>query len=287
MIAVTGATGHLGQLVIDELITRGVPAGEIVAAVRSPEKAAGLAERGVQVRRADYNEPESLAAALAGAEKVLLISGSEVGQRVPQHRNVIEAAKAAGVRLLAYTGILNADVTETRLADEHKATEAIIRESGVPFAFLRNAFYFEVYSANFPAALEHGALVDAVGDAQLSVATRSDFAAAAAVVLTTEGHENKVYELGGEPAFTMAELAAELTRQSGRTVVYNNLTVPEYAGFLASVGLPQVIADIFADASGGASRGDGFTNSGDLSRLLGRPTTPLADAVAAALKDLG
>ncbi|RKR90428.1 NAD(P)H dehydrogenase (quinone) [Micromonospora pisi] len=287
MIVVTGATGHLGQLVVDELITRGVPAGEIVAAVRSPEKAAGLAARGVQVRRADYNEPESLAAALAGAEKVLLISGSEVGQRVAQHRNVVEAAKAAGVRLLAYTGTLNADVTEIMLADEHKATEVVIRESGVPFVFLRNAFYFEVYSANFPAALEHGALIDAVGDAQLSVATRADFAGAAAAVLVTEGHENKVYELGGEPSFTMAELATELSRQSGRTVVYNNLSVAEYAAFLASVGLPQAIADIFADASGGASRGDGFTDSGDLSRLLGRPTTPLTDAVAAALKGLG
>jgi NAD(P)H dehydrogenase (quinone) len=287
MIVVTGATGHLGPIVIEELLARGVPAAEIVAAVRTPEKAAGLAERGVQVRRADYDEPDSLVAAFAGADKLLFISGSEVGQRVRQHGNVVEAAKAAGVGLLVYTSILNADNTEMLLAEEHKATEAIIRESGLPYVLLRNAFYFEVYSANFPAALEHGALVNATGDNRLSVASRADFAGAAAAVLTTEGHENKVYELGGEPGFTLTELAAELTRQSGRTVVYNDLPGAEYTAFLTSVGLPQQAAEVFADASVGATRGEAFTDSGDLPRLLGRPTTSLTDAVAAALKELG
>ncbi|MEO3745846.1 SDR family oxidoreductase [Plantactinospora sp. B5E13] len=284
MIVVTGATGHYGPLAIEELLARGVPAGQIVAIARDPGKAAGLAERGVQVRQADYTDPESLAAAFAGAEKLLFVSGSEAGQRIPQHRNVVDAARAAGVRLIAYTGILNADTTTMVLAGEHKATEAMIRESGLPYVFLRNTFYLEVYTANLGQAVEHGAIVDAVGDGRISGATRADLAAAGAVVLTTEGHENQAYELGGEPAFTLTELAEEVSRQSGRTVAYRNLSQPEYTDFLTSVGLPRPVAEIFADASVGASRDELFTDSGDLPRLLGRPTTPLADAVAAALK---
>ncbi|WP_329107793.1 SDR family oxidoreductase [Micromonospora sp. NBC_01699] len=287
MIVVTGATGHLGPIVIEELLARGVPAEEIVAAVRTPEKAAGLAERGVRVRRADYDDPESLASAFAGADRVLLVSGTDVGQRVPQHRNAVEAARAAGVKLLAYTSILNADTTKLVLAADHQATEAIIRESGVPFVLLRNGFYLDLYTEGFAQNLEHGAIVDASGDGKMSVATRADFAAAAAAVLTTEGHENKAYELGSDWAFTVPALAAELSRQTGRTVVYNDLTPAEYTEFLAGVGVPRPMAEVLADTRVGVLRGELFTDSGDLSRLLGRPTTSLADAVAAALKELG
>ncbi|ROT26574.1 SDR family oxidoreductase [Micromonospora sp. HM5-17] len=285
MIVVTGATGHYGPLAIEELLARGVPAGQIVAAARDPQKATALAARGVQVRRADYTDPESLASALSGAEKLLFVSGSEVGQRVPQHRNVVEAATAAGVRLIAYTSILNADTTGIRLADEHRATEAMIRDSGVPYVLLRNTFYLEVYTAALPQAVEHGALVEATGDGRISAATRADLAAAAAVVLTTEGHENRVYELGGAPAITLAELAAEASRQSGRPIAFRNLSQAEYVDFLAGVGVPRAAAEYYADASIGASRGDLYTDSDDLPRLLGRATTPLAEAVAAALKD--
>ncbi|MGI5211946.1 SDR family oxidoreductase [Plantactinospora sp. CA-290183] len=284
MIVVTGATGHLGTLVIKDLLAAAVPASEIVAAVRSPERAAGLAELGVQVRRADYDDPESLATAFTGVDKLLFVSGSEVGQRVRQHRNVVDAARAAGPALLAYTSILNADTTRMVLAEEHKATEAMIRESGLPFVLLRNGFYLELYTADFDRALARGSIVDAAGDGRLSAATRPDLAGAAAAVLTTEGHENKVYELGGEPAFTMTELAEELSRQSGRTVVYQDLPPAEYAGLLVDAGLPPALADVYADTRVGTARGDLFTDSGDLPRLLGRPTTSLRTAVAEALR---
>lgn len=284
MIIVTGATGPFGRLAIEELLTRGVPADQIVAAVRSPEKAAGLAARGVRVRRADYSDPPSLAAAFSGAEKLLFVSGSEVGQRIAQHRNVIDAARAAGVRLLAYTSILNADTTRIALATEHQATEAMIRESGLPFVLLRNTFYLEVYTASLADALERGELVDATGAGRISGATRADLAAAAVVVLTSEGHENNAYELGGEPAFTLAELAAEASRQTGRPLAHRAVSPQEYADILTGAGLPRPVAEVFADASAGVARGDLFTESEDLVRLLGRPTTGLATAVTEALK---
>lgn len=285
MITVTGATGKLGRLAVEALLERGVPAERIVAAVRTPDKAADLAERGVQVRRADYDAPDTLASALAGTRRLLFISGSEVGRRVPQHRNVVEAAVAAGVELIAYTGILNCDTTRMTLAEEHRATEAVIRESGLPYAFLRNGWYFENYTENLAPALESGALVGAAGDGRIAAAARADYAAAAAAVLTEDGHAGKVYELGGDTSFTMAELAAELSRQTGREIVYRNLSEEEYAQVLVSAGIPEPYAKALADSDTGVARGDLTTDSGHLRALIGRPTTSLADAVAAALKD--
>lgn len=284
MIVVTGATGHFGKIAVEELLTRGVPAERIVAAVRSPEKAAGLAARGVQLRRADYTDPESLTAAFTGAEKLLFVSGSEVGQRIPQHRNVVEAARAAGVGLLAYTSILNADDNRMVLAAEHQATETMIRQSGLPFVLLRNTFYLEVYTAGLAAAVERGEIVDATGSGRISGAARADLATAAAVVLTGKGHQNQAYELGGAPAFTLAELAAEASRQSGRPVGYRDVPPSEYADILTAVGLPRAAAEVFADASAGVAHGALYTDRDDLTRLLGRPTTGLAAAVAEALK---
>lgn len=283
MIVVTGATGKLGHLVVQDLLTRGVPAGEIVAAVRNPAKAADLAALGVAVREADYTRPETLTTALAGADRLLLVSSSEVGQRAAQHRNVVTAAVAAGVRLIAYTGILHSETTGIGLAAEHKATEELIRDSGLPFVFLRNGWYIENYTENLAPALEHGAILGSAGEGRVAAATRADYAAAAAAVLTGDGHENKAYELGGDEAFTMSELAAEVARQSGRDVVYRDLPADEYTAFLVSVGLPEPYAAILADSDLGVGRGELFTDSGDLSRLIGRPTTPLADAVAVAL----
>ncbi|WP_239393532.1 SDR family oxidoreductase, partial [Frankia sp. CiP3] len=247
MITVTGATGHLGRLVIEELLERGVPAGDVVAAVRGPEKAADLAARGVQVREADYTRPETLATALAGTDKLLLISSNEVGQRAAQHRNIVDAAVAAGVGLIAYTGILNADTTGLALATEHKATESIIRDSGLPFVFLRNGWYIENYTDNLAPALEHGVLLGAAGDGRIAGATRADFAAAAAAVLLGAGQAGAVYELGGDEPFTMTELAAEVSRQSGRTVVYQNLPAQEYTKALVDVGVPEAFASLLAD----------------------------------------
>ncbi len=282
MIVVTGATGQLGKLVVEELL-KTVPASEIVAAVRDPQKAQDMVSRGVQVRQADYSKPESLAAAFAGADSVLLISSSEVGQRVAQHQAVADAARAAGVKLLVYTSILNADSSALLLSKEHKATEAYLRSSGVPFTLLRNGWYTENHTAALAPAVEHGAVLGAAKDGRFATATRADYAAAAAAVLTGKGHENKVYELGGDKPYTLAELAAEVARQTGKPVVYKDLPQAEYAKALTGFGLPDDLAGAIADADAGASRGELDTQSHDLSKLIGRPTTPLRQAVTAAL----
>jgi len=282
-IVVTGATGHLGRLAVESLLDRGIPGEHIVAIGRSIEKLADLPDRGVNVRRGDYNDPASLKDAFAGAEKILLVSSNEVGQRVQQHRNVVDAAAEAGVRLVAYTSIPKAETTPLLLAADHKATEAYIRESGIPFVFLRNAWYIENYTEQIQVALENGAFLGAAGDGRVSAATRADYAAAAAAVLTEEGHAGTVYELGGDHAFTMAEYAAVLSEQSGKTIIYRDLPAGEYAKALAGFGLPAPIAEVLADGDAGVARGDLLVETGDLSRLIGRPTTPLADVVSAAL----
>jgi NAD(P)H dehydrogenase (quinone) len=282
MIAVTGATGHLGRLVVENLLERGVEPGQVVALVRRPEKAGDLAALGVQVRHADYSRPETLGPALQGVEKLLLVSSSEVGKRAEQHRNVVEAARSAGVKLLAYTSILKADTSAMRLAAEHKASEEGIRASDIPFVFLRNGWYLENYTGNLAPALEHGALVGSAEEGRVSAATRADFAAAAATVLTGTGHENRVYELGGDESFTLAELAGIIAEASGRPVEYRDLPEEAYVGVLAGLGLPEPFARVLADSDRGIARGELFTDSGDLRSLIGRsPTTPRAAVTAA------
>lgn len=284
MIAITGATGHLGRHTIQALLDQGVPARQLIALVRDPGKAADLAAQGVQVRQADYHQPQTLRTALQGVQNLLLISSSDLNDRVGQHRHVIEAARDSGVNLLAYTSILAAETTPILLAADHKATEALIRESGVPFVFLRNGWYFENYTGNLAQTLEQGGLLGAAGDGRFTPATRTDYAQAAAAVLTTEGHENQVYELGGDEAITLAGLAAEISRQSGQPMAYTNLPADEYARALQSFGLPESAAAVFADADTGIERGFLATDSGDLRRLIGRATVGLAEAVATALK---
>jgi NAD(P)H dehydrogenase (quinone) len=283
-IVVTGATGQLGRLVVESLLDRGVPAAEIVAAGRSTDKIADLADRGVRVRRIDFTDPATLAEAFAGADRVLLVSSSEVGRRAEQHRNAIDAAREAGVTLLAYTSIAQAETTTMLLAAEHQATETYLRESGVPFTLLRNGWYLENYTAQLPVALEHGAILGSAGEGRVSAATRADYAAAAAAVLTGEGHEGKAYELGGDHSFTLPELAAEITRQTGTEVAYRDLPVEEYTQVLVGAGLPEQAAAVFADSDRGIARGELLVESGDLSRLAGRPTTSLTDGLAAALR---
>lgn len=283
MILVTGATGKLGRLVLEKLLEK-VPAHQVIAAVRNPEKAAELRARGIQVRKADYSQPETLGAAFAGVEKVLLISSNEVGQRAAQHRAVVEAARKAGVKLLAYTSILHADRSGLALAAEHKATEESIRASGVPYVLLRNGWYTENYTENLGPALAHGAILGSAGEGRVAAATRADYAAAAVAVLTGSGHENKVYELAGDTAFTMTELAAEVSRKAGKTIVYKDLPPEQYQGVLEGAGVPGPFAGILADSDVGASRGELNGASGDLRRLIGHATTPLADAVAVALQ---
>ena len=282
MIAITGATGQLGRLVIQNLL-KTVPASQIVAAVRSPAKAADLAALGVQVRQADYAQPATLEAAFQGVDKLLLISSSEVGQRVLQHAAVIAAAQKAGVKLLAYTSILRADTSPLGLAAEHKETEAMLRASDIPFVLLRNGWYTENHTASVPAALQYGAVMGSAKDGRIASAARADYAAAAAAVLTKDGQAGQVYELAGDTAYTLSDLAAEIAKQSGKPVVYNDLPEAAYAAALVQVGLPEGFAALLADSDVGASKGGLFDDRHQLSQLIGRPTTPLAEVVRAAL----
>jgi NAD(P)H dehydrogenase (quinone) len=278
-IAVTGATGQLGRLVIAALKAK-APATNIVALVRSPEKAADL---GVEARAFDYSRPETLAPGLVGVETLLLISSSEIGQRVAQHRNVIAAAQAAGVGRLVYTSLLHADRSPINLAEEHRATEADLAASGIPYVILRNGWYAENYTMVVPAALAHGALVGAAGDGRLSLATRADYAEAAVAVLTGAGQPGQIYELAGDQAVTLADLAAEIGRQSGRDIPYKNLPKDAYAAVLKQAGLPAPLPELLAAWDIDASHGALFDDGRQLSALIGRPTTPLAEAVRAAL----
>jgi len=282
MIAITGASGQLGRLVIEELLKK-VPATEIVAAVRNPDRVRDLAALGVQVRLADYDQPATLAAAFHGVDKLLLISSSEVGRRLPQHRAVIEAAKHADVKLLAYTSLLHADISPLGLAAEHQATEALLQASGVPFVLLRNGWYSENYLASVPAALQHGALLGSAGDGRIASAARADYAAAAVAVLSRDDQAGPVYELAGDASYSLAELAAEVSRQSSRPVVYRNLPEPEFKAALLGAGLPEGFAGLLADSDAGAAKGALFDDSHQLSQLIGRPTTPIAALVKVAL----
>lgn len=282
MIVVTGASGALGQLVVEGLLDK-VPAAQIVAAVRDPAKVAHLAARGVQVRRADYEDPASLDAALAGAERVLLVSANVVGKRTAQHRAVVDAAKRAGVKLLAYTSILHADSSPLKLAEEHVATEAAIRDSGLAHSFLRNGWYFENFNGRIQGAAQRGEMVGSAGEGRISAAARADYAAAAVAVLTAPAPQ-PVYELAGSTSFTLAELAAEASRQSGTPAVYRNLPQAEFAAVLAGVGVPAPWPDLLADSDAGSAHGGLFDDGKALEKLIGRPTRSISQAVEAALK---
>jgi NAD(P)H dehydrogenase (quinone) len=283
MIVVTGATGQLGKLVVDGLLEK-VPANEVAVAVRNPEKAADLAARGVEVRVADYTDPASLSAAFAGADKVLLISSSEVGQRLAQHTAAVTAAKENNVGHLVYTSILHADTSKLALAPEHKATEQVIRDSGVPFTLLRNGWYTENYGPTIAQAIEQGSFAGSAGEGALSPATRREYADAAVAVLTTEGHEGAVYELAGDEAWSYSDLAAELTKTAGKPVVYQDIPADQHRELLIGFGVPEVYAGVLVDSDRGIAEGELTNTSGDLSKLIGRPTTSLPDAVAAIVK---
>lgn len=281
-IGITGATGQLGVLVVNKLKEK-VAGENIVALVRSPQKTASL---GVEAREADYNQPETLEKAFQGIDKLLLISGNEIGQRLSQHTNIINAAKKAGVKLIAYTSLLHADTSTLSLAEEHLGTEAALKASGVPYVLLRNGWYTENYTGSIGGVLAGGALLGSSGDGKISSATRADFAEAAVAVLTTEGQEGKVYELAGDEVYTMSDMAAEISKQTGKNIPYKNLPVAEYAATLISVGLPEGVAHFLAGTHVSTEKGDLFDDGHQLSKLIGRPTTSLADAVKAALAGL-
>ncbi len=279
-IAVSGATGQLGTLVVEELKKR-VPHDQIIALVRSPEKAVNL---GVETRVCDYNKRDIMTEALIGIDRLLLISSNEVGQRAKQHLNVIEGAFKSGVKWIVYTSLLRADSSSLSLASEHDATEKSIIEWGIDYTFLRNGWYTENYANSIRGAVEGGALIGSAGNGRISSASRADYAEAAAVVITDESHKGKVYELAGDVSFTMEELAAEISKQSGKNIPYTNLSGAEYVKALESFDTPTPLAETIAGWDVSASRNDLYDNSRQLSRLIGRPTTPLADIVREELK---
>jgi NAD(P)H dehydrogenase (quinone) len=281
-IGITGATGQLGRIVIEEL-KRKVPSYQIVALSRSKEKAAQL---GVEFRAFDYNEPGNMAEALKGIDKLLLISGSEIGKRIEQHKNVIEAAKKAGVGLIVYTSLLHADTSTLVLAGEHLESERLLKSSGIPFTILRNGWYTENYTGSLSQVLTYGVLLGASGNGKISSASRLDFAEATVAALTSGGHEGKTYELAGDEAFTMNEMAAEIARQTGKSITYSNLPVDDYAAALVKAGLPEGVAQFFAGTHVSTEKGDLFDSGHELSQLIGRPTTALSKTIAAALASL-
>ncbi len=282
MIAVTGATGKLGNHVIAELLKR-IPAKEIIALVRNPKKADSLKKLGLEIREANYNDAESFEKALRGVDKLLLISSNDIGQRSRQHETVISAARKNKVGLVVYTSVLKADKSTLGLAKEHQETEAIIKDSGIPYVLLRNGWYLENHSENLQSALDHGAFLGAAGDGKFSSASRLDYALAAVKVLTTSGHEGKIYELAGNQAFTLSQLVSEINEQAKKNVVYKNLPYSEYKALLIGFGLPEPFAHLLADSDVGASKGDLESSSKDLQNLIGRETTSLRSAIKAAL----
>ncbi|TXS05641.1 SDR family oxidoreductase [Streptomyces sp. col6] len=284
-IVVTGATGALGRLVVEHLLTT-VPADRVAAVVRDKEKAAGLAARGVELRIADYDRPETLAGAFRSGDRVLLISGNAVGSRIPQHTAVIDAAKAAGVAQLAYTGILGGPDADFTLADEHRATEQLILDSGLPYTFLRNGWYTENQTENLAPVLAHGAVVGSAGEGRIAYASRDDYAAAAAAVLTGEGHLNRAYELSGDTALSYADYAAVVAKATGKEIAHKDVPAAVHKEILTGAGVPEFFAAILVDVDDAVRRGRLAGTSGDLSRLIGRPTTPVSDTVAAAVAAL-
>lgn len=283
MIAITGATGQLGRLVISALIKK-IPAASIIAIVRHVEKAKDIAALGVSVRQADYNQPASWDAALQGIDKVLLISSSEIGQRAQQHRNVIDAAQRAGVQLLAYTSVLHANTSILGLAEEHRETEAAITASGVPFTLLRNGWYTENYAMGIGAALSLGALYGCAGEGRISSASRADYAEAAAIVLTSNDQAGKVYELAGDTSYALSEFAAEISRQSGKLTPYVNLPEADYQKALLGAGLPETLAELLANSDAGVSKGALFDDGQQLSKLIGKPTSAWQATIAESLQ---
>lgn len=281
MYAITGATGQLGRLALDVLLQTVEPS-QIVALARDPAKLAEVAARGVQVRAFDYDAPETLTPALAGVERLLLISSSQVGKRAVQHQAVIDAAKAAGVSFIAYTSLLRADTSPLGLAVEHRATEAALQASGLAHALLRNGWYTENYVQAAPAALTHGTLLGSAGDGQISGASRADYAAAAAKVLTGEA-ATTVYELAGDEAFTLTQFAQALSEIADKPVSYTDLPEADYAAALKGAGLPAPVAEMLAESDAKAAKGALFDDSHVLSGLIGRPTTPFKATLAAGL----
>jgi len=278
-IGITGATGQLGQLVVQKLKDKN-PDAKLVALVRNPDKAKPLS---IEAKAFDYEQPESLPKALEDIDRLVFISGSEIGKRETQHKNVINAAKQAQVKQIAYTSLLHADTSSMILAPEHLATEKMLQDSGIPHTILRNGWYTENYTAGLKQAVEQGAIIGSAGDGKISSATREDYAEALAETIINDDHTGKTYELAGDQTYTMQDLAAEVSKQTGKNIEFVNLPEAEYAQKLQEMGLPEGMAKAFASLDYSASKNDLHDEGGELARLINRPTTSLSQAVKSGL----
>ncbi|MHC5170141.1 SDR family oxidoreductase [Acinetobacter johnsonii] len=281
-IAITGATGQLGNLVIEQLLQLAA-AQNIVALVRNIDKAEHFKAQGIELREFDYDRPETLVPALSGVDKLLLISANEIGRRTPQHQAVIDAAKVAGVPYIAYTSLLRADTSPLGLAQEHRETEKLIQDSGITYTFLRNNWYSENYLAGVAHTIEIGTLFGAAQDGRISSASRIDYAEAAAKVLTSTGHENKTYELAGSESFRLSDLATLIGQAANKDIIYQNLSAEEYTQGLTQAGLPAGLVDVIVDADIQSIQGAMYSDRKDLEQLIGRNTTSIQNAIKAAL----
>ena len=281
-IAITGATGQLGNLVIEQLLQL-TAAQNIVALVRNIDRAEHFKAQGIELREFDYDRSETLVPALLGVDKLLLISANEIGRRTPQHQAVIDAAKVASVPYLAYTSLLRADTSPLGLAQEHRETEKLIQDSGITYTFLRNNWYSENYLAGVAHTIEIGTLFGAAQDGRISSASRIDYAEAAAKVLTSTGHENKTYELAGSESFTKADLAQFISQATHKPVIYQNLSADDLRQGLIQASLPSHLIDVIVDADVQTAKGAMYSNSKDLEQLMGHKTTSIQDSIKAAL----
>jgi NAD(P)H dehydrogenase (quinone) len=280
-IVVPAVSGNLGRLIVQDLLDRGVPAGDIVAGARKPEVIADLADAGVRTTRIDYDDPASVEAAISPGDTFVLISGAFSPDRSRQHADAITAAKRAGTGHILYVGALRAAESASPLANSHAPTEVSVRESGLPFTLLRNGWYTENYGREIPALRENGVLVASVGDARVASATRLDLAQAVGAVLTTDGHVGKTYELSGDVAWNYDDLAAAFSEVLGRDVVYRRVDTQEHVELLTGAGVPEEFATMIATVDAGIGEGAFAYQNGDLARLIGRPTTPLVEALRA------
>ncbi len=279
MIGITGASGQLGQLVLEELLQLNVSPKSIVAIARTPEKLTDFAEKGIDVRYGDYSKPDTLNKALEGLRKLLLISSSEVGQRTNQHQAVIAAAKRQSVPFIAYTSILRAPESPLLLAAEHQQTEDILQESGLDICILRNGWYSENYTMGIGNALNIGGVYGCAGDGKFSTAPRRDYALAAATVLSQDKHSNKIYELAGDEGFSLTDFANFISKDSGKNISYNNLEQDSFKNVLVEAGLPEGFAALLANSEAEAAHGWLFDDQHQLSQLIGRKTVPISTSV--------
>lgn len=277
---ITGASGQLGRLVIDALLHK-APGSTIIAGVRDLASPAAVAfqSRGIEVRAADYDRAETLSTAFRGVDRLLLVSGSEIGRRKPQHRNVVAAARTADIALIAYTSILHADRSPLFLADEHRDTEIALAEAGVPYVLLRNGWYNEVYTWRLPLALQNQVLMGAASDGRISSAARADYAEAAATVLLSDDETTRTYELAGDGSFTLAELASIVAAASNGVMTYADMTPEAFDSALRAAGLPGPVARLMSDIDAGTAKGALFDDRRALARLIGRPTTTIDETI--------